>query len=199
MAFTAPANLDEFLRSVAMGFNGVYQDADGQRRFLVVPDQTSSFTFNEQNIVRNTLRTYPRYSQEELRNLPNRFVFDGRDLDSRYLENFDPPVYYDVPWLQEIAGRVIEETVPGAGSLRWNTRRWQALENLQHWAKLRTANKVVEFEGMPNTYPVLPGDVVTLSHAHYGISADTFLVLEATDKSFDKGGAERIFRLIHWS
>lgn len=193
VAFTSPANIDEFLRSVLFTCNGGYQDADGKLKFFIISDLTSSFTFNEQNIVKNSFKIYPRFSQEELRNLPNRFVAEGRDLDSRYLERFDPPCYYDVPWLQEIAGRVIEETVAVG-----NGRRPQVIDNLAHYAKLRTGRTYCEFDGLPITYPVLPGDVVTVNHAHYGLSGAQFLAVETTDKSFDKAPDERFFKLLSW-
>jgi hypothetical protein len=37
---------------------------------------------------KNTFKFYPRFTQQELFNLPNRFVASGRDLNDRYLANF---------------------------------------------------------------------------------------------------------------
>jgi hypothetical protein len=193
VAFTTRTNFDEFLRSVLFTCNGGFQDANGQLSFFIIDDQTSSFDFDETNIIKNTFKFYPRYSQQELLQLPNRFIADGRDLDSRYLEKFDPPLFYDVAELQEIAGRVIEETV-NVG----NATRWQALKNLTHYAKLKTAPIYCEFAGMPSTLAVLPGDLVTVTHSIPDWNDKEFLCVEATDKSIDSAADERIFKLLDW-
>jgi hypothetical protein len=140
--------------------NGGFQDVNGKLSFFCIDELTSSYAFDESNIKKDTMQFYPRFSQQELFNLPNRFIADGRDLNSRYLEKFDPPLYYDLPDLQDIAGRVIEETVAVG-----NTNRWQALTNLAHYAKVRTAPVVAEFEGMPQTLGVMQGDKVTVTQS----------------------------------
>ena len=193
IAFTARTNFDEFLRSVLFTCNGGYQDVAGKLSFFIIDDLTPSFTFDETNIVKDTSNFYPRFSQQELLSLPNRFIADGRDLNSRYLEKFDPPLFYDVPELQDIAGRVIEETIAVG-----NTNRAQDLVNLAHYAKRRTNQMIFECEGMPATYPVLQGDVVAVTDDLSGWVNKPFLVLEATDKSIDKGADERIFKLLEW-
>jgi hypothetical protein len=124
IAFSQRTTFDQFLRSVLFTCNGSYQDIGGKLRFFSIDDTTPSFAFDETNIIKNTFKFYPRFTQQELFNLPNRFVASGRDLNDRYLANFDPPLYYDLPELQDIAGRVIEETV-----IVGNTNRWQALNN----------------------------------------------------------------------
>lgn len=191
--FTERSTFDEFLRSVLFTCNGSYQDIDGKLVFFCISDLDPSFDFTEYNIKKDTFKFYPRYTQQELMQLPNRFIADGRDLDSRYLQNFDPPLFYDVPELQAIAGRVIEETV-----VVGNTTRWQGLENLAHYAKLKTAPLVAEFEGMPATLPVLQGDIVTVTHSTPDWDVKPFLVVEATDKSIDNSPDERIFKLYSW-
>lgn len=191
--FTQRSTFDEFLKSVLFTCNGAMQDVNGQLNFFCIDDLTPSFDFDESNIIKNTFKFYPRYSQQELLQLPNRFIADGRDLDSRYLQNFDPPLYYDVPELQDIAGRIIEETV-----VVGNTTRWQGLKNLAHYAKLKTAPLVCEFEGMPSTLQVLPGDLVTVTHSNADWVLKQFLCVEATDKSIDNSADERIFKLYEW-
>lgn len=194
LAFTQRTNFDEFLRAVLFTCNGGFQDADGKLQFFIIDDLTSSFAFTESNMVKNTLTFYPRFSQQELLSLPNRFIADGRDLESRYLEKFDPQLFYDLPDLQDIAGRVIEETIQVG-----NTTRWQGLKNLTHYAKRRTTMMICEFEGMPSTLPVLPGDLVTVTQPIAGWTNKLFLCLEATDKSIDSASDERIFKLLDWT
>lgn len=194
VAFTERTTFDDFLRQVLFTCNGSYQDVNGKLTFFCFDELEPSFDFDESNIIKNTFNFYPRYTQQELLKLPNRFVADGRDLDSRYLEKFDPPLFYDVSELQEIAGRIIEETVSVG-----NVNRYQGLKNLEHYAKMRVAPVICEFEGMPQTYPVLQGDLVRITHPLAGWEEKQFLCLEATDKSIDDGADERIFKLLDWS
>ena len=193
VAFTQRTSFDDFLRSVLFTCNGTFQDVDGKLQFFSIDQIVPTFAFDGTNIVKNTFRFEPRFSQQELLSLPNRFIAEGRDLDSRYLEKFDPQLYYDVPELQDLAGRIIEETV-----FIGNSNRWQALDNLRHYAKLRTAPMVCEFEGMPQTLPVLQGDKVTVTNSITGWIEKEFLVLEATDNSIDAAPDNRIFKLLDW-
>ncbi len=191
--FTQRSTFDEFLRSVLFTCNGGVQDVNGQLVFFCIDDLDPSFDFTEYNIKKNTFKFYPRFTQQELLQLPNRFIADGRDLDSRYLQAFDPPLYYDLPELQAIAGRVIEETV-----IVGNTTRWQGLKNLAHYAKLKTAPLVAEFEGLPATLAVLPGDLVTVTQSIPDWDSKQFLCVEATDKAIGKNADEKIFKLYSW-
>lgn len=193
VAFTAPTTLDSFLRQVLFSCNGGYQDRNGKLSFFCIDDLTPVFAFDESNIVKNSFTFYPRFSQQEILSLPNRFEAKGRDLESRYLEEFDPPCYYDLADLQDTSGRVITEQVAVG-----NTRRWQVLSNLEHYAKLRTNPLVCEIEGMPQSLAVLPGDLVTVTHSIPGWIEKQFIVLEATDKSIDSGADNRIFKLLNW-
>ncbi|MEO8650514.1 MAG: PA14 domain-containing protein [Acidobacteriota bacterium] len=192
-AFVTPTNFDQFLRSILFTCNGAFQNVNGRLRFFTLDETTPEFDFDETNIVKGTFLFYPRFSQQELLSLPNRVIADGRDLNSRYLEKFDPQVFYDLPELQDAAGRIIEETIAVG-----NTTRWQALKNLAHYAKVRTAPTMCEFEGMPQTLPVLQGDKVTVTHSLPNWTEKEFLVLEATDKSIDSSPDERIFKLLVW-
>lgn len=198
-AFPKLTTFDEFLSAVLFECNGDWQDSDGKLKFFCIDDLTPSFAFSEANIRKNTFKFYPRYSQSDLLQLPNRYLLDARDLDSRYLEKFDPPLYYDLPDLQAIAGRIIEETITAG-----NSRRWQGLLNLQHYAKRKTSMMVAEFEGLGSTYAVQKGDLVTLSHSMPGWVSKQFLVIESTDKQLPKGGSssdgadDRIFKLLEW-
>lgn len=191
--FTERTTFDEFLRSVMFTCNGTWQDVNGKLVFFSIDDLDPSFDFDETNIKKDTFRFYPRFTQQELMQLPNRFIADGRDLDSRYLQNFDPPLFYDLPELQEIAGRVIEEAI-----IVGNTTRWQALKNLAHYARLKTAPLVCEFEGLPVTLPVLPGDIVNVTHSIPDWDLKRFLCVEAADRALGANADERIFKLFSW-
>ncbi len=192
-AFTQKTTFADFLRQILFSCNGGYQDANGKLSFFCIDELTTSFDFDHTNIIKNTFKFYPRFTQQELLSLPNRFIADGRDLDSRYLEKFDPDLFYDLPDLQSAIGRIIEETVTVG-----NSYRWQTLDNLRHYAKLRTARTICEFEGMPNTLKVLPGDLVRVTRSNVGWTNKHFLCLEASDKSIGKSADERIFKLLEW-
>ncbi|MBK8810722.1 MAG: hypothetical protein IPN69_08320 [Acidobacteria bacterium] len=195
VAFIRPTTFADFLRQILFSCNGLYQDVGGKLSFFCVDELSTVFDFDESNIVKkNGFRFYSRFSQQELLNLPNRFIADGRDLESRYLEKFDPELFYDLPELQEKAHRIIEETV-----FVGNSRRWQVLDNLRHYAKLRTAGLVCEFDGMPQTLSVQPGDLVRVTHSLPGWTEKRFLVLEATDKAIGKDADERIIKCLEWT
>jgi len=191
--FIQRTTFDAFLRGVLFLCNGTFQDVDGKLRFFCLEDAEVSFSFDETNIVKDTLSFEPRYSQQEILALPNRFIADGRDLDNRYLEKFDPAVFVDDDELQQISGRIIEETVAVG-----NVTRWQALSNLGHYARLRKPALYIMFDGMPSTLPVMQGDVVEISISDLGWVNKRCLVIEATDKSVDSGADTRIFKLMEW-
>lgn len=192
--FTDRTTFEDALSAVLFTCNGTFQDANGKLKFFCLSDEEPSFTFDESNIIKGTFKYYPRYTQAEMLQLPNRFVADARDLDSRYLEKFDPPLFYDNKALQDLSGRVIEETLQIG-----NMRRPQALSNLEHYARLKSAPMVAEFDGMPSTLQVLPGDVVIVTYADNGLLEVRFLCVEATDKSTDKDADNRSFKLVYWS
>ncbi|MBX3267106.1 MAG: hypothetical protein KF831_10400 [Acidobacteria bacterium] len=193
IAFIERTSFEEFLKAILFTCNGAMQDADGKLKFFCLEDATSSFTFDESNIVKNSMQYYARFSQQDVLSLANRFIASGRDLDNRYLEPFNPPLEYDLTELQTEAGRINEQTVPVG-----NMNRLQALSNLAHYAKLQTAPMVLELEGMPQTFPVLPGDVVTVTHEMFDWAGKEFLVLEATDNSIDAGADNRKFKMLEW-
>jgi hypothetical protein len=193
ISFTQRTSFEDFLKAVLFTCNGGFQDVNGRLRFFSIDQLSPSYDFDLSNIRKNTFKAYPRFSQQELLSLPNRFIADGRDLDSPYLQKFDPQLYYDLPELQDLAGRIIEETV-----FVGNVNRWQGLANLQHYAKLRTSPRVCEFTGMPQTLSVLQGDRVRLTHTLPGWQNKGFLTMEATDLSIDSAADDRFFKLLEW-
>lgn len=194
LAFLGRTNFDDFLRSVLFTCNGAMQDVDGKLQFFCVETLTTpSFAFDASNIVKNSISYYPRFSQQEILSLPNRYIAEGRDLESRYLEPYDPALQFELEDLQEEAGRVIEETVAVG-----NASRFQALRNLEFYATLRTRPMACELEGMPQTFPVLPGDLVTVTDAISGWTARKFLCIEAVDNSIDADADNRKFKLLDW-
>lgn len=193
IAFTARTTFDDFLRAALFTCNGAMQDVDGKLTFFCIDEISPSFGFDQGNIVKNSINYYPRFSQQEILSLPNRFIAEGRDLDSRYLEPYDPPLQYDIPSLQAEAGRIIEEII-----VVGNMTRAQALENITHYAKLRTAPMVCELEGMPQTFPVLPGDLVTVTDQVSGWNDKGFICMEAIDNSIDAAADNRRFTLLDW-
>lgn len=191
VAFTQRTGFDDFLRQILFTCSGAWQDANGKLKFFSLPDREPTYHFDETNIKKGTFQFSHRYSQQDMQQLPNRFIAEGRDLESRYLEKFDPPLFVDVQDMQEIAGRVIEETVSIG-----NAKRWHGHKMLSHHAFLKTRQIVCEFEGTPATLGVLPGDLVTVSHPLSGWENEAFLVIEAADKSVGRGADERLFRLL---
>lgn len=192
-AFTSGTTFDSFLKSILFSCNGAYQDVNGKLRFFCLDEVGYSYGFNGTNIVRGSFKSYPRFSQQELLSLPNRFIAMGRNLDDRYLQYFDPPVIYDLPELQERSGRVNTEIV-NVG----NGRRWQILKNLEHYAKVMTAPYIAEFEAMPQSWPVIAGDVVTVTNTHANWAGKTCLVLESVDRAVKPVPDNRLIKAVVW-
>lgn len=195
VAIKQPTDIDTALRAILRSSNAFYQETDGQFFFYSYDTLVPTFTFNETNIITETFTAYQRYSQTDLRNAPTRYQADGLDLDSPYLEKFDPPVFVDLPERQNLdLGHIRTKTVDVG-----NCHREQVIKNLELEIKLDKNGWIVEFEGMPQTFPVLENDLVYVNWARKNWILKKFLVMDATDKSIDGGADERIFRLLEWS
>ncbi len=190
--FIQPTSFDTALTTVLQTSNAFYQEADGKLNFYSFDTLEPTFDFDLTNIVENTINIYPRYSQLEAANLPTRYQADGLDIDSQYLEKFNPPVYFDVS-NDDFSGHIRTKTVDVG-----NTKRIQAGKNLKLVAALLRQGFIVEFEGLPITYPVLANDLVTLTIDSMNWDHKEFIVLESTDKSIDQGADNRIFKIMEW-
>lgn len=198
--FVAPTSFEDALVSVLASSNAFYQEADGQIHFYSFDTLAPTFAFDETNIKTETFVRSMRYSQIEAANQPTRFQAEGLDLDSQYLEKFAPPVFFDVS-NDDFSGHIRTRNV-NVG----NTRRPQAMKLLKLAATLAADGWIVNFDGMPQTYPVLAGDLITLSITRtdqntgetFTWTNKKFLVLESNDKSIDSGSDDRVFKLLEW-
>lgn len=190
--FIQATSFDVALSTVLASSNAFYQEADGKLNFYLFDSLAPSFAFDATNIVSESVSVYPRYTQIEAANLPTRYQADGLDLDSQYLEKFSPPVFYDVN-NDNFSGHIRTKNVDVG-----NTRRPQAIKILKLAARFAAQGWIMEFEGMPQTYPVLQGDLVSVNWARMNWTNKQFLVLEATDKSVDAGADGRLFKLLEW-
>jgi hypothetical protein len=189
VAFTNPTNLDDAIRTVLNNTNSIMQDDGEKLRFFCLEQLTApTFVFNEENIIDGTFKFYRR----DRRDLRNRWQADFRDLDSQYLEKAYPPVIIEVAELQETQGRVID----GATVELQNTTRYQAEKVLLETVKREVLNDLFcEFDGNADSFPVLPGDLVSVAHNVPNWTAKTFICISAIDKSSEETADERAFIL----
>lgn len=191
--FEATQGLDEAVRHCLLLSNSIVQDADGKRNFYCLEELTTpTFAFNQSNIKLDTFT----FRLRDRRDLANRFEAVFRHLKSQYLKPADPNAVYEIEALQADAGRVILGETLDLDS----TTYWQARKVLKIYAKLQSESSFLcEFDGTAATYPVLPGDLVTITHPAAGWTNKTFLVLEAIDYSPETAPDRRHFVLLEWA
>lgn len=198
VAFSAPTTLDAMIEAVLLVSKSIKQDVDGKIEFYCVEQLAPTFAFNEADSPRSILDDGSfKFYRGDVRETEVRNVFEAsfRDLDSQYLEQPLVPIYKKVQVLIDSAGREVYGDVIDL----YSVSRWQAIKILDYIVE-RTVQKdlTVEFNGSAITYPVIAGDLVTLTHSLGGWSAKTFQVIEAADQSPEETADTRIFKLQEW-
>lgn len=157
-----------------------YQD-DGERiRFVTPADTDVAHHFNESNVV-SISGIQPR----DIRERPNHLIAEFRDLDDTYLApTKTPPVYRE-----DLIAKV--GTVnPGQRSFP-NMNRSQAQRLLNRQLRLEADNpNIITLRGMGDSFHVLPGDFVTVSHPVPGWTYQKCLVLDVSVESNERAGDE---------
>lgn len=189
--FRTPLTPRDALSRILLQTNSFFQEADGTRKFYCFDElATPTFDFTESNIYENTFT----FRLKDRRQLSNRFTASSRDLDSQYLRPLDPAPMKEYPELQN--PEIIE-----AQALEFDSMtRWQAIKILNFIAKRDSEMlTITEFDGTAATYPVLPGDLVTVTHTLAGWTEKTFLCIEAIDYSPESTPDRRHFTLLEWT
>ncbi len=180
------ATLDDALKLICATAASWYQD-DGERiRFIKPTDTTPVHHFDTSNIVSGSFSVAP----QDIRTRPNYLVAEFRDLDDTYLSvTKTPPAYR-----QELIDKV--GRVDGGKRAFPNMNRSQAQRLLQRQLRLEADNpNIVNLRGMADSFHVLPGDFVTVSHPITGWTYQKCLVLEASAESGESAADETDFTL----
>jgi len=186
VAFTSDVNLGDALGVICSTAATWWQD-DGQRiRFIPPNNTTIEHHFDESNIVSGSFSITPR----DMRDRPNYLLAEFRDLDDPYLAPTKTPPAYR----QDLIDRV--GRVRPANRVFPNMYRSQAERLLQRQLRLEADNpNIVNLRGMGDSFHVLPGDYVTVSHSLTGWTYQKCLVLEANADSAEKAADEVDFTL----
>ncbi len=186
IAFTADLGLADALNAICATCATLWQD-DGQRIKFIPPNNTTiEHHFDESNIVSGSFSITPR----DLRERPNYIVAEFRDMDDQYLAPTKTPPAYRQDLIDKV-GRVRPPNRPFA-----NMNRSQAERLLQRQLRLETDNpNIVNLRGMGDSFHVLPGDYVTLSHSITGWQYKKCLVLDVSVDSAEKAADEVDFML----
>lgn len=186
VAFTADLGLADALNAICATAATFWQD-DGQRiRFIPPSNETIVHHFDESNIVAGSVSLSPR----DMRDRPNYLVAEFRDLDDPYLAPTKTPPAYRQALIDRV-GRVrpANRTYP-------NMYRSQAERLLQRQLRLEADNpNILNLRGMGDSFHVLPGDFVTVSHPIPGWTYQKCLVLDAAPDSAEKAADETDFVL----
>lgn len=190
--FAQPTTLVDALAVVCLQSNSTYQLIGDKYVFSAIEQRTVTANLTESDFVEGTLEI----SRSDRRNLPNRATVSYRNLDSTFIEIEKDPPFIDRQDLQAIAGRTISQTVFDL----FNERYDQARRVLENYERFQLSNNlIVDFRGMPRTFGLLPGDLITLTETTFGFNQKQFIVIEASDDSPESTSDERAIRLQEWS
>ena len=196
--FNSPTNFADVIRTILFVSNSVMQDVNGKLRFYCLEQLAPAFTLDNASIDSFTFRRRDILQADAVTSYEAKF----RDLDSQFLEEPPVPIHLELDYLS----RKNNENVKVIDL--FNTTRWQARKVLETRAKLETGNDLMaEVETKTAlTYPVMAGDLITVSHRKVGPAPRTYLVREATDGAAAEAtgtlGAEpenRVFTLQEWT
>lgn len=177
VVFKTQTSIMDAIKEVLFQTNSIMQDVNGKIRFYALEELTSTFTFNDSNIIEGSV-LFER-SDILLESPVTRFEASMNDLDSQYLEKPVIPVFYDIPWLDS-------RTRENVSILNLhNCTQWQARKILEIQAELEMGKQyAVRLESLnSDSYEVIAGDRISLTHRKIvtGKTKD-FLVIESNDQ-----------------
>lgn len=185
VVFLDSVNLHDALNAVVATCASSWQD-DGELIRFFGPDQTTPVHhFTPANIVSGSVRL----SQRGITDRPNLARVKFRDLDSEFLS--EASVSTDRQKLQELVG-VVEASTRNIPNCNYS----QAQRLLERQMRLDADNPVIcELQGVGDSFHVLPGDYVWVSHPLPGWEYQKCLVIEASDEAAEKSSDTRSFVL----
>lgn len=183
VVFLDSVNLFDALNAVAATCASTWQD-DGELIRFYGPSQTTPVHhFNSANLVAGSVKL----SQRGITDRPNLARVKFRDLDNEFLA--EASVASDRPFLQDLVGVVeaAQRSIP-------NCNYSQAQRLLERQMRLDSDNPLLlEFKGVGDSFHVLPGDYVWVTHPLPDWVYQKCLVIEATDEAAEKNPDTRSF------
>lgn len=193
----SPLSVGDGIRRILSQVNSIMQDVKGKLRFFCLDELSSSFSLDNDNITSFKFRRRDILQSDPVTELEAKF----RDIDHQYLNFPATPVSHKL----EIFGNQSNEnvlTVP-----LYNTTRWQARKLLEAKAKLEYANPLLAdiIAPMAKSYPIIAGDLITVTHRKTNNVPTVFLVRKSVDKGISENRGQgkdiesRQFVVQEWS
>lgn len=186
VVFTQETDLATALDVICATAGVIWQDDGNQIRFKLPTDQNIVHDFSESNIGADSFSYYAR----DLKERPNRLQGRFRDVLDTYLaettEEANPREK-----LQDAVGLVD----PGQRGLA-NMNISQAQRLLERMMRIESDFPIIaELKGMCDSFHLLPGDYVTVTHAVSNWNRVRCIVIDATYESAEKSADETGFIL----
>lgn len=188
VAFTGPTTLATALDAICASCGAFWQDDGEQFIFLPPTESTPLHHFTIQNILSGSVS----FERRDARERPNRLTAVFRDLDNEFLqEGASLEVKRDV--LIEAYG-----ILDGPELKLPNMRQSQAQRLLQRQLRLLSDFPLtINLSGFGDSFHLLPGDFVTLTHSLLGFTSEKCLVTEVVDEAAESEPDVRRFVLLH--
>jgi len=185
VVFLDSVNLFDALNAVVATCASIWQD-DGELIRFFGPNQTTPVHhFTSANIVSGSVQL----SQRSITDRPNLARVRFRDLDSEFLS--EASVSAERSKLQELVG-IVEASPRNIPNCNYS----QAQRLLERQMRLDADNPLIcELQGVGDSFHVLPGDYVWVSHPLPGWDYQKCLVIEASDEPAEKAPDIRSFVL----
>jgi hypothetical protein len=169
IAFTQDAILADALDQICAASGTQWQDDGEQLIFLPPTFRITVHHFDESNIVRA-----PQIEPRDLRERPNFFVAEYRDIDDEFLGLASTPPIRREKLIAQVGEIKSVRALP-------NMRQSQAQRLLERQARLEADNpNICTLAGDETSIHILPGDLVTVSHPIPGWTYQICLVLSVS-------------------
>lgn len=177
LSFSGPLPLTDALNILTDISATIWQDDGTKLLFFPPVARPSAYTFNESNIVNETLEI----TTVDLRQAPTRLRINFRDLRSELLA----PAYWEAKLPDSIIDR---RGIIDAGALEYGPMHYSQAQRISKYRLRRLSAYPLRasFEARGDTFMLVPGDPVTMSHPAFGdLTAGE--VLEAEDLADGSG------------
>lgn len=189
IAFKEEANLADVLDQICASCASFWQDDGEQIIFLTPEDQTPIHAFDESDIVAGSFRIEPK----DIRDVTNQITAKFRNLDDPFLTEAS----------LEVKRTDLIEKVGKIPRVRQfpNMLYSQAQRLLERQLRIEAGFKgsglpvICNLRGFADSFHVLPGDFVSVTHSIPNWSSQLCLVLEASIDSAEKSPDETDFVL----
>lgn len=192
VAFTSRPSLADGLSLICSTAATIWQD-DGEKISFVLPTDTTPVHHFTDGVMTGTLSNIVQDSfsltPTDLRDRPSRLIGKFRDVQDDYLVEAQEESKREALEAKGATPETQPRQMP-------NSNRSQAQRILERQIRIEADNPIfLELKGQGDSFHVLPGDYVLVSHSAVNWLGVRCLVISATDESAEKAADERTFSL----